>query len=106
MQWQRTYYETLSGEQKSSFKYFGPGISLTIGIDSDVGNIYCHACDDFVYDPTLETIQQSKRIILGKRKRDVEQAPNANGVENETSPGNNISSTPRATAETCKSAFL
>lgn len=73
---------------------------MIVGIDSDTGNVFCHLCDDYIYDPTLEAIQRSKRIILGKRKRDAEQVPVVNGTDAQNSSQNSVQSIP---PQTCKS---
>jgi len=72
------------------------------GIDTETGNIFCHICDDFIYDPTLEAIQRSKRIILGKRKRDAEYVPIVNGTDNTTSQTSKVQIIP---PQTCKSMY-
>ena len=80
--------------------------SLALGIETATGNVFCHSCDDFIYDPTLEAIQRAKPIILGKRKRDAEQVPVVvlNG-EDPQSSAQTPSGTPGQTVppQTCKS---
>ena len=58
---------------------------MIVGVDTDTGNVFCHLCGDYIYDPTLEAIQRSKRIILGKRKRDAEQVRVINGADTQSS---------------------
>ena len=58
-----------------------------VGIDTENGNVFCHECDDYIYDPTLEAIQRSKRIILGKRKRERDEGSTANGADTPESSG-------------------
>lgn len=77
-------------------------VGLTEGIDTETGNVFCHMCDDFIYDPTFETIQRSKRIILGKRKRDAEHVPIVNGTDNTTSHTSKVQIIP---PRTCKSVY-
>jgi len=80
--------------------------SLALGIETATGNVFCHSCDDFVYDPTLEAIQRAKPIILGKRKKDAEQVPVVvlNGEDSlssaQTSSGSTVQTVP---PQTCKS---
>ena len=78
------------------------GVELMVGIDCDTGSIFCHECDDYVYDPTLEAIQRSKRIILGKRKRTAEDVPLVNGNLTSTSSESSSSSISHP-PKTCKS---
>ena len=74
-----------------------------VGIDCENGNVFCHPCNDFVYDPTLEAIQRSKRIILGKRKRDAEAVPTLNGTVSPSSESS-AASTTTVPPKTCKSS--
>ena len=78
-----------------------------LGIDCDNGNIYCHVCDDFIYDPTLQAIQRAKRVILGKRKRDAEQVPVINGTDSSSSSSDSsISAMQIVPPQTCKSPSM
>jgi hypothetical protein len=76
-----------------------------LGIDCDNGNIYCHVCDDFIYDPTLQAIQRAKRVILGKRKRDAEEVPVLNNGtgSSSSSSDSSISAMQIVPPQTCKS---
>jgi hypothetical protein len=74
---------------------------LMVGIDTENGNVFCHECDDYIYDPTLEAIQRSKRIILGKRKRGRDEGSTANGADTPESSGS--TSAQSVALQNCKS---
>ena len=63
--------------------------------------MFCHECEDYIYDPTLEAIQRSKRIILGKRKREHEQGSTVNGTDTPDSSGSPSAQSVRM--QNCKS---
>ena len=74
---------------------------MLLGIDTENGNVFCHECEDYIYDPTLEAIQRSKRIILGKRKREDEEGSTANATD--TPESSTSSSAQSVTLQNCKS---
>jgi uncharacterized UBP type Zn finger protein len=75
--------------------------SDALGIDTENGNMFCHECDDYIYDPTLEAIQRSKRMILGKRKREHEQGSTVNGADTPNSSCSTL--TQSVNTQNCKS---
>jgi ubiquitin carboxyl-terminal hydrolase 22/27/51 len=82
-------------------------VRANAGIASDTGNVFCHECDDYVYDPTLEAIQRSKRVILGKRKRDADAVPSMNGTDDPGTPqSTSAASSIALPPQTCKSTPL
>jgi hypothetical protein len=51
-------YSTLS-LPKAFGSLFGSGLTRRIVVDSRSGSLYCHNCDDYVYDPHFERLRLS-----------------------------------------------